>query len=642
MNLNIKMGKNFTTQYNKMVEKYGEEFELLNGFHDTQMNYTDFIDNFTKDNISEVTIDANANAFRKDICSLNAEKGKSHDKLLTLNKIFYEMQKKYGINDARNFLELEWTGATYLHDCASASQKPYCYSYDLSRLATEGLFFLGERYNNEPPQHLDTFNDDFVEFVSWNCHRTSGAVGCADYLIWSWYFWDRDKRSGKYYEKINGDFIDCSDKARRQSFQKIVYRLNQPFLRVDQSAFTNFSIFDRNYLIELFGGKEFPDGTFAIDHIEDIIEHQKIFMEVRSDIYSKNMMTFPVTTISLLYKDGKFIDDEFARWANKHNMKWNDSNFFVSGDIGVLSSCCRMQNDTKKLKAFINSIGGTSLSIGSVKVNTINLMRIALESKKNEQEYIRILKERVTICMKVLDVVRHIIKRNVEKGLLNNYIEGCIDMKKQFCSIGINAMYEAIEYFGYIDTDEFGYKSYSDKGIIFASKILDTINEMKDNFTDEYSFNCEAIPGEQAAKILCRKDELFFNIKRVRPLYSNQWIPLMEKCSIEEKLRLGALLDVKCGGGQISHINLDKPFENEELAWKMLNQIAKSGVIYFAFNTAISACKHNHGFYGDVCPHCGESKAEEYCRIVGFITPVSSYSKERQEEYSERTFYSIV
>ena len=29
------------------------------------------------------------------------------------------------------------------------------------------------------------------------------------------------------------------------SFQKFIYRLNQPFLRIDQSAFTNVSIFDR-------------------------------------------------------------------------------------------------------------------------------------------------------------------------------------------------------------------------------------------------------------------------------------------------------------------------------------------------------------------------------------------------------------
>lgn len=394
------------------------------------MNYTDFIDNFTRDNISEVTIDANANANRKDICSLNAEKGKSHDKLLSFNKIFYEMQKKYGIKDAREWLEAEWSGAFYLHDASTASQKPYCYSYDLTRLATEGLFFLSDNYNNEPPRHLDTFNDDFVEFVSWNANRTSGAVGAADYLIWSWYFWNKDKQNGKFWEKQGDKFIDASEKAREQSFQKIVYRLNQPFLRVDQSAFTNFSIFDRNYLEELFGGKEFPDGTFAIDHIEDFIEHEKSFMKIYSEIKKKNFMTFPIITISLLYQNGKFVDEEFARWASKHNMQFNDSNFFVSGDIGVLSSCCRMQNDTKKIKAFINSIGGTSLSIGSVKVNTINLMRIALESEKNENKYISILKDRVKLCMKTLDIVRSIINRNVEKGLLNNYIDGCIDMDK--------------------------------------------------------------------------------------------------------------------------------------------------------------------------------------------------------------------
>lgn len=641
MNINIKLGKNFTTAFNKMVEKYGEEFEKLNGFHETQMNYTDFIDNFTKDNLTEVTVDPNANAVNKDVCSLNSEKSKSHDKLLAYNKIFYEIQKKYGIQAARDWLEADWSGATYLHDAPSASMKPYCYSYDLTRLAKEGLFFLRNNYNNEPPQHLDTFNDDFVEYVSWNANRTSGAVGAADYLIWSWYFWNKDKEAGKFWEKHGDKFVDCSNKAREQSFQKIVYRLNQPFLRIDQSAFTNFSIFDRNYLEELFGGKEFPDGSFAIDHIEDFIEHEKCFMKVYSEIKKKNFMTFPIVTISLLYQNGKFVDEEFARWASKHNMQFNDSNFFVSGDIGVLSSCCRMQNDTKKINAFINSIGGTSLSIGSVKVNTINLMRIALESEKDEKKYLEILKERVQLCMKTLDCVRHIIKRDVEKGLLNNYIDGCIDMDKQFCTIGINAAYEAIEYFGYINTDKFGNKSYSDKGIVFICKILDLINEIKDSFECDYSWNTEAIPAENCAKVLCRKDELLYNIPRVRPLYSNQWIPLMERCTIQEKLRLGALLDVKCGGGQISHINLEHPFTNEETAWKMLNKIAESGVIYFAFNTAISVCKTNHGFLGDVCPVCGQPKVDEYTRIVGFARPISSYSKERAEEYHQRKWFRI-
>jgi hypothetical protein len=67
-------------------------------------------------------------------------------------------------------------------------------------------------------------------------------------------------------------------------------------------------------------------------------------------------------------------------------------------------------------------------------------------------------------------------------------------MAKQFSTIGIMGVYEVIEYFGYINEDEFGYKSYSDKGILFASKILDKINEFKEEFKCDYTFNVEAVP----------------------------------------------------------------------------------------------------------------------------------------------------
>ena len=103
----------------------------------------------------------------------------------------------------------------------------------------------------------------------------------------------------------------------------------------------------------LFGGMEFPDGTFAIDEIEEIIQCQKVFMETVSEIREENMFTFPVLTFSLLYQDGHFEDEEFAKWASKHNMKWSDSNFFVSDNVGVLSNCCRLLSDTKKLVIII-------------------------------------------------------------------------------------------------------------------------------------------------------------------------------------------------------------------------------------------------------------------------------------------------
>ena len=940
MNINIKVNKDFEKTFNQIDSKYGEDFEILNGFHESQLNFSDFIDGFVDKNVADVTIDGNANAHHKDICSLCGEKGKSEDKLFAFNKIFYELKKKYGLRTAKEWLETEYNGGFYLHDAPSSTYKPYCfsgdtkiltkdgikelkelvdtdievlnkhhgwekatvkhfgkdklrkltlerygnvkeimvtgnhvwfakntpssgtfeintddlksgmkipfntskvwsqvspspfgvahgffmgdgdkgshmranfcgdkesllpyftpaniggtdkektvigipnafkslpslneslsylygwlsgyfaadghvdeqgrctlsstikenlefvrnvlcvlgmpvnniryqdrisnltnelgrvytitlsseylkddffirplhknrfelnkdktrkerywtvksveetdreedvycavvegsksftldnnvlthncYAFDLTRLAKEGLFFL-EGYNNQAPKHLTTFLDDVIEFVSFMSNRSSGACGLPNVLLWTFYFWKKDCEE-KYYLKDPDYYI-------RQSFQKFIYRLNQPFLRVDQSAFVNVSIFDKPYLEALFGGVEFPDGTFAIDYLDELIEHQKIFMEVVSDIRSHNMFTFPVLTYSLLYKDGKFEDEEFARWCSDHNTVWNDSNFFMSDNVGVLSNCCRLLSDTSKLDGFINSIGGTALSIGSVKVNTINLMRIAYETDFSEAKYLKKLRKRTELCCKTLDIIRHIIKRNVEKGLLPNYCDGGIEMDKQYCTVGILGLYEVIEAFGYTETDEFGNTSYTEKGIAFASKIFDVLNDVKDNFTNEFSFNVESVPAERAAVILCQKDNLLYE-KDEKFIYSNQWIPLSQKCTIQEKLKLSSILDIKCSGGSIAHINLETNFPNTDMAWDVLNQIAAAGVIYFAFNTRINECDNHHGFVGTgVCPVCGHGVYDTYQRIVGFLEPVRSYSETRKKEFETRQWY---
>ena len=648
MLINLKFNKDFEKEMARLSEEYGEDFESLNGFHEKQLNFSDFIDNFVDKNVADVTIDSNANASSKDIRSLISEKGKSIDKLISFNKIFYELKKKYGLRVAKEWLRSEYNGAFYLHDAPSATFLPYCYAYDLSRLAKEGLFFL-KNYNNEPPKHLTTFIDDVIEFISFMSNRSSGAVGIPNILVWTYYFWKHDCEQN-YLLRDNNYYL-------RQSFQKLIYRLNQPFMRIDQTAFVNVSIFDRYYAEELFGGLIFPDGTFFLDCVDEFIEHQKVFMEVVSQVRSENMFTFPVLTYSLLKrkdisKEEKeemlktknfnvFKDNEFARWCSDHNVTWNDSNFFMSDNVNTLSNCCRLLSDTTKLEGFINSIGGTALSIGSVKVNTINLVRIAYETELSEAKYLQLLKRRTELCCKTLDVIRHIIKRNIEKGLLPNYCDGGIEMSKQYCTVGILGLYEVIEKFGYIEIDEFGNKYYSDKGIEFADKIFKVLNEVKDNFTKEYSFNIESVPAERAAIILCQKDNLLYE-KSDKFIYSNQWIPLSENCTIQEKIRLSAILDEKCSGGAIAHINLEHNFPNTEAAWEMLNYIALNDVFYFAFNNKINECKNHHGFVGtDTCPVCGEPVYDTYQRIVGYLVPSRAYSKDRLREFNSRKWYDF-
>ena len=332
--------------------------------------------------------------------------------------------------------------------------------------------------------------------------------------------------------------------------------MNQPYLRVSESAFTNITVMDREYLTELFGGRVFPDGTYAIDHIEEILEHQKVFMEEVAEIRKVSMMTFPVLTYSLLYQNGRFVDEEFARWCSDHNTLWYDSNFYVGEDVTSLSNCCRLISDTSKLDAFINSIGGTSLSIGSVKVNDINLRRIALESNGDEDKFMEILKDRIDTCVKSLDCVRRIIIRDAEKGLLPNYTHKLIDIEKQYNTIGITAMYEVMLDFGYIKVDEFGNNYYSDKAMAFAKRIMKQLNEQKESYHFEYSTNIENSPSERSNVVLAKKDAALYPDSTQYMLYSNQWISLMEKCTIQEKIRLGAELDKECGGGLITKFGL--------------------------------------------------------------------------------------
>ena len=416
MDINLNLYKPFSDFLLKMKKKYDSRFEMMNGFSNSNLNFTDFIDNFIKSKtVAETTIDANANSTTRDVRTLLADMVKPHTKLLSYNKIFKEITKKYGSETAETWLNGEWNGEFYLHNSATSSFTPYCYAYDLDKLVEKGLFFIN-KFKTGAPKHLTTFNDHVLEFISWASNRSSGAVGLPSYLLYSYYFW---------YNDVKNNFcLKDPEYYRKQCFQKFIYDLNQPYLRVTECAFSNISVMDRNYLVELFGGRQFPNGDYVIDHIEGIIEHQKVFMEVVSEIRKETMMTFPVLTYSLLFQNGKFVDEEFARWCNRHNMTWYDSNFYVGNDVTSLSNCCRLISNTSKLDAFINSVGGTSLSVGSIQVNTINLRRIAVEADGSKEKFLEILKDRIDNCVKVLDVVRDIIKQDIEKGLLPNYSYG--------------------------------------------------------------------------------------------------------------------------------------------------------------------------------------------------------------------------
>ena len=550
MQINVKFGKNFQSQYNKLQTEFGEELAKLNGFSDEQLSYGDFIDNFIYEPVvADSSVDANANVRRKDVVTLLTEMPKPHRKLMAFNKIYYEFNKKYGFKAANDWLRREWVGELYMHDADTSTFKSYCFAYDLKDLAEKGLYFLSDNFNPKPPKHLTTFVDFVKEFINFASNRTSGAVGLPNLIPYMWYFWKQD---------VNDDYLGMKsshseEQYAKQNIQRFIYAVNQPCVRDgQQSAFTNTSVFDHEYLEALFGGAELPNGEFMIDYLDDIMEFQKLYMETMSDIRSENMFTFPVSTISMIRKDGVFADEEFAEWAIKHNMKWSDSNFFIDDSVSSLSNCCRLKSSIKEL--YFNSIGGTALKVGSVKVNTINLARLALDTNSKE-EYLKELEERTLCCIRALHIVRSIIKRDVEKGLLPNFTHGLIDFEHLYNTVGFIGIYETMKKFGCTYQDKLGNVYYTQEASDFGLEIFNTIRKVSDNFINDnkcdYKISLEQIPGENAAAKLMRKDKFFYPNASIYdlPLYGNQFMPLGIKTTLQERIRVQAMFDRFCNGG---------------------------------------------------------------------------------------------
>lgn len=628
--VDLKLDKDFVRSFKKLARKYGKDFVAINGFSMNNFDMSGFINNFIdSENTANATIDANANVQTKDIVNLVNEIPKPYLKLLGYNKLYYEMRKKYGKRKADEMLEKEWRGDMFIHNSSDISLRPYCFNFDLEQLATKGMFFIGN-VKTTPAKHLSTFCDHLLEFTSWVSVRQSGASGIANALMWLFWFWKNDVESGHY--------LRSPEYYRDQCFQKVIFDLNMPYLRLSQCAYTNFSIYDRVYCVEMFGGFIYPDGKMFVDYVDEFVEFQKAFMRRLSEMRESNVYTYPVLTYCLVYRDGKFQDEDFARWASDHNTRWADSNFLISPDTTSAASCCRLLSDTTKLKGVMNSIGGSSLDIGSVVVTTLNIAGIAYQSK-DEEDFFAKLRERTSLVIETNDVVRSIIKRNVEKGLLPNYSYGLMKFNRQFNTIGCNGCWESAKHFGYAKQDEFGYWDYTENGLEFAAKILDVINEVKDSYDFDYSINIEQTPMENGAIKVAKKNSILYGSEEY--ITGNQWIALKDKATLQARAKAAGVLDQKCGGGCITHMQIDAPFANEKQAWDVLNYIAKQGVIYFAFNLKINTDDNLHSFTTHTCPQCGSEATDTYQRCVGYLVRSSSWSEGRKKELAERDWMNL-
>lgn len=626
-----------------LEKKYGADLIEENGIGsqlDISKSSKKFFKAFTT---ADVSVDANANVTDKSVISHKIETAKPFHLINSYYRLWKEIKKIETKEKADWIVESQIKGRMYINDFVGfSSAMAYCFNYSTYDTATMGIpsVFDG-RGGSEPPKNLMSFLGQIELFSLIAGNSTLGATGLADLLIVIAIYMDKMLQNK---EDAHVPMVD--DKACWQYMESMltgfIYRLNQPY-RGSQSLFSNVSVYDSNFIDGMLEGDAY---SIIIDDVKysakkEIVQKvQEIYLDIMNREMARKPITFPVTTACFSIDENNEIqDDDFLKFISEKNLKFGFINIYA-GKSSTLSSCCRLRSERDNGEYF-NSFGSGSTKIGSLGVATGNLPQLATICKGAENpsdEFLHRIKDLVLDCQLVNQAKRNIIKRTIKAGSQPLYSLGYMELKRQYSTFGVIGLYEALEILGYdIMTKD---------GQNYVLEILNVINTTNKELQDKYKApqNCEQIPGENVSVKLAKKDRaLGYNDKYT--LYSNQFIPLIKRVNMFDRIAIQALFDKYFSGGAICHLNVNQEITDVNTMQNLIHASVKEGVVYFAVNFVLQECENKHMFVGnvDTCPHCGGKIIGTFTRVVGFLTKVDNWIPERREvDFPNRQFYQNI
>lgn len=648
MIINLTFDKDFDALIDKFLgDEIGQELLKLEGIHPDQLDAGQMSHNYFTKEICDMSVDANANS-NEDNCYNNyqAEITKGLHKIEGMYLLYRYSSKRYGKETADNLLSSIINGDLYFHDSPKI-QIPYCFAYSTAFVMNEGRPY--GQLKSVAPKRSDSFVAEVIETTMDLSQEFAGAIAMGDFIVnLCWYL--KNEGYGRKDSYNNVSFNTLEKAYVVNQFQKLVHVMNNKFRLGGESPFSNISIFDRSNLEKLFTDYYYPDATQP--DFDYILAVQELFM----DFFSKGQpdtnlpYRFPVVTVNMAVDDNrKPLDMNFAVRVAKYNRPLGCFNIYANKGSKI-AMCCRFVNDAERMDFKQDSFGNGGMNIGSHRVVTINLPRLALFAVEDElydcnvdakKSFFNRLDEQLENCKKLLLVHREeILERRVKKGFLKFFDPkqvGWFSLDMMFSTIGIVGVHEMCHFFGYEIT--------SKEGTEFVAKVLKYIDDKAVEYSKEtgHSFNTEEIPAENTGVKLAKKDSLTFNNNCA--MYSNQYIPLAVDVPYMTRIKLtGKFMSLVSGGG-IMHLNIKEKIDTDEKMLKLMLTALKYGIEHFAINYSFCECINGHVTVGGnnmkICPHCGEPITDYITRVVGFFTRVSNWSETRKEEFKNRDFKEV-
>lgn len=580
--------------------------------------------------------DANANVEHKNIATLIGELPKSSFIRLNRKLLTDRIKKMYGKELSDEYIDKLTHHFIYKNDETSLAN--YCASITMYPWLVGGTSSIGG--NSTAPTNLKSFCGGFINMVFMVSSMLSGACATPEFLMYMNYFVGLE--FGQDYYKRADEVVDLSlkkrtiDKVITDSFEQIVYSLNQPTgARNYQAVFWNISYYDRYYFDSLFGNFYFPDGSQP--DWEGLSWLQKRFMKWFNDERTKTVLTFPVETMAMLTENGECKDKEWGEFAAEMYSEGHSFFTYLSDNADSLSSCCRLRNEIQD-NGFSYTLGAGGVSTGSKSVLTINLNRCIQYAVNHNLDYKEYLSHVIDLCHKVQLAYNENLKELQKNGMLPLFDAGYINLSRQYLTIGVNGLVEAAEFMGLKINDNPQY-------LEFVQTVLGLVEKYNKQYrSKEVMFNCEMIPAENVGVKHAkwdREDGYFVP----RDCYNSYFYAVEDdSLSVIDKFKLhGAPYIEHLTGGSALHMNLEEHLSKDQYL-QLFKVAAKEGCNYFTFNipnTVCNDCGHIDKRYLKECPVCKSKNVDYLTRIIGYLKRVSNFSQARQAE-AERRYYAKV
>lgn len=622
-----------------------------------------FINKFKKaSNTANSTIDDNSNVANKNIAILNAEAHKPDNIRISRAMVVDKLKELYPDFNAKRYIRDLEDHVIYKHDESSfaGAIAPYCVSATMYPFLIEGIKGLGGL--SASPKNLKSFCGIFCNMIFAISSQFAGAVAVSEALLYFTYFckkeWGPDfyKRANEVVETTFDGTQRTILKEIQQYWQQIIYTINQPAAaRGFQSAFVNFSYFDKPFFEGMFGDFYFPDGTQP--DWESLKWIQMEFMKWFNEERLKTVLTFPVETATLLYKDGKFEDEEMYKFVCDEYSRGHSFFTYISDSVDSLSSCCRLRSALQS-GSFSFTNGNVSIMTGSKSVITFNLNRLIQmwyrkECEKRDvdafefndscyaslKKYLYKLLDRV---YKYHHAYNELLWDMYDADMLPAYSAGFIDLNKQYLTIGLNGLNQAAEFLGIKCNVNDTYSK-------FCQEIFSFFKEQNELHRDRESkhqlmFNTEQVPAESLASKNYNWDKSDgFWVPEDTNLYASYvfkpndpLLTVLDKIKLHGKDYLNQWID----GGAACHINLDSHLSPKQYQ-HLLKYAADVGCSYLTFNIPMTECGEcsfiaNTPF--SECPKCCSKNIITYTRIIGYLTAVKNWNDSRKKEFETRIF----